>query len=62
LNRPIQGLLLFGALGHNSKAIHRVYARRVQVELPPLSEFERMRNNASGRSRIVEPVIKILNA
>ena len=50
------------ALGHNSKAIHRAYARRAQVELPPLSEFERMRNNASDRSRIVEPVIKILNA
>jgi hypothetical protein len=49
------------ALGHNSKAIHRAYARRAQVELPPLSEFERMRNNASDRSRIVEPVIKILN-
>jgi integrase len=50
------------ALGHNSKAIHRAYARRAQVELPPLSEFERMRNNASDRSRIIEPVIKILNA
>jgi integrase len=25
------------ALGHNSKAIHRAYARRAQVELPPLS-------------------------
>ena len=50
------------ALGHNSKAIHRAYARRAQVELPPLSEFERMRNNASDRARIVEPVIKILNA
>jgi integrase len=50
------------ALGHNSKAIHRAYARRAQVELPPLSEFERMRNQFSDRSRIVEPVIKILNA
>jgi integrase len=50
------------ALGHNSNAIHRAYARRAQVELPPLSEFERMRNNSSDRSRIVEPVIKILNA
>ena len=50
------------ALGHNSKAMHRAYARRAQVELPPLSEFERMRNKASDRSQIVEPVIKILNA
>ena len=37
------------ALGHNSKAIHRAYARRAQVELPPLSEFERMRNNSDRR-------------
>jgi integrase len=50
------------ALGHNSKAMHRAYARRAQVELPPLSEFERMRNQFLDRSRIVEPVIKILNA
>ncbi len=30
-------------LGHNSKAIHRAYARKAQVELPPLSEYERSR-------------------
>ena len=50
------------ALGHNSKAIHRAYARRAQVELPPLSEFERMRNHQTNGARIVEPVIKIANA
>jgi integrase len=49
------------ALGHNSKAIHRAYARRAQVELPPLSEFERMRNNQASGSRIVEPVVKVIN-
>ena len=27
------------ALGHNSKSIHRAYARKAQVELPPLSEY-----------------------
>lgn len=29
------------ALGHNSKAVHRAYARKAQVTLPPLEEFER---------------------
>jgi integrase len=28
------------ALGHNSKAIHRAYARKAQVVLPPLEEYE----------------------
>jgi integrase len=45
------------ALGHNSKAIHRASARRAQVELPPLSEFERMRTQFAEMSRTVEPVM-----
>ena len=32
------------ALGHNSKAVHRAYARKAQVTLPPLEEYERMQN------------------
>jgi len=28
------------ALGHNSKAVHRAYAKNAQVTLPPLEEFE----------------------
>lgn len=28
------------ALGHNSKAVHRAYARRAEVTLPPLEEYE----------------------
>jgi integrase len=28
-------------LGHNSKAIHRAYARKAQVQLPSLEEYER---------------------
>jgi integrase len=28
------------ALGHNSKAVHRAYAKRAQVTLPPLEEYE----------------------
>ena len=29
------------ALGHNSKAVHRAYAKRAQVTLPSLEDFER---------------------
>ena len=29
------------ALGHNSKAVHRAYAKRAQVTLPPLEDYER---------------------
>ena len=28
------------ALGHNSKAVHRAYARKAQVIVPPLSAYE----------------------
>lgn len=31
------------ALGHNSKAVHRAYARKAQVILPPLEDYERQR-------------------
>ena len=30
------------ALGHNSQAVHRAYARKAQVQLPPLEEYEKM--------------------
>jgi hypothetical protein len=29
------------ALGHNSQAIHRAYAKKAQVILPPLEEYEK---------------------
>lgn len=29
------------ALGHSSKAVHRAYAKKAQVKLPPLEEYER---------------------
>ena len=35
------------ALGHNSKAIHRAYARKAQVRLPSLESYERQA--ADGR-------------
>jgi integrase len=31
------------ALGHKSKAVHRAYARKARVELPPLEEYEKLR-------------------
>ena len=35
------------ALGHNSKAIHRAYARKAQVRLPSLESYEKQ--NMEGR-------------
>jgi integrase len=32
------------ALGHNSKAVHRAYAKNAKVTLPPLEEYERQMN------------------
>lgn len=32
------------ALGHNSKAVHRAYARKAQVTVPPLEEYEAKQN------------------
>jgi len=29
------------ALGHNSKAVHRAYAKKAQVQIPSLEEYER---------------------
>ena len=29
------------ALGHSSKAVHRAYAKKAHVKLPPLEEYER---------------------
>ena len=42
---------------NNSKAIHRTYACRAQMELPPLSEFEQMRTKFSEMSKTVQPVM-----
>ena len=30
-----------GALGHNSAAVHRAYAKKAKVKLPSLEEYER---------------------
>lgn len=29
------------ALGHNSKAVHRAYAKRAQVKIPSLEDYKR---------------------
>jgi len=34
------------ALGHNSKAVHRAYARKAQVKLPSLEGYERRSREA----------------
>ena len=34
------------ALGHNSKAVHRAYAKNAKVKVPSLEEYER--NSAGG--------------
>jgi len=33
------------ALGHSSKAMHRAYAKKAQVTLPPLENYEQQRSN-----------------
>ena len=38
------------ALGHNSKAVHRAYARHAEFTLPSLDDFERI----ASEQRIVE--------
>ena len=38
------------ALGHNSKAVHRAYARKAQVRLPSLESYERQ----AAESRIIQ--------
>jgi integrase len=40
------------ALGHNSKAVHRAYARNARVELPSLAEYEHQgREPGDGRGK-----------
>jgi integrase len=51
------------ALGHNSKSVHRAYARKAQVELPPLSEYEHQRAKFIEReTRIAEPLARVVTA
>jgi integrase len=36
------------ALGHSSKAVHRAYAKKAQVVLPPLENYEAPKGNVSA--------------
>jgi integrase len=49
------------ALGHNSKAVHRAYARKAQVELPSLGEYERQRARFA-QGKLGEPVVQAVIA
>ena len=50
------------ALGHNSKAVHRAYARKAKVELPPLGEYEKQRAQFAEAAKSIEPVARAVNA
>ena len=43
------------ALGHNSKAVHRAYAKRASVKIPSLDDFERQ---APGPKLIPFPAVE----
>ena len=49
------------ALGHNSKAVHRAYARKARVELPSLGEYEKHRA-MFAEGKLTEPVVQAVNA
>ena len=49
------------ALGHNSKAVHRAYARKAKVELPCLSEYEKQRA-AFAEGKSVEPKLRAVSS
>ena len=36
------------ALGHNSKAVHRAYAKRALVKIPSLEEYEKRNSPAAS--------------
>ena len=41
------------ALGHNSQAVHRAYAKNAQVKLPALEDYEQ-----AHRKDIISPSMK----
>ncbi len=46
------------ALGHNSKAVHRAYAKKAQVTLPPLEEYEQKIVHLANATRLDEQVVR----
>jgi integrase len=47
------------ALGHNSKAVHRAYARNAKMELPSLGEYERQQAKTPHKQRIKDGEIAV---
>jgi hypothetical protein len=45
------------ALGHNSKAVHRAYARKAQVLIPSLDEYERKMETPTFDVVVLMPVV-----
>ena len=41
MDSSVFGVLGQEALGHNSKAVHRAYAKRALVKIPSLEEYEK---------------------
>ena len=49
-------------LGHNSKAMTRAYSRKAEVEMPSLSEYERMRPKFAEISKTVDREAAVFGA
>jgi len=47
------------ALGHSSKAVHRAYARKAQVLLPPLEDYERRAKAGTVVPMRSEPAVNV---
>jgi integrase len=43
------------ALGHSSKAVHRAYAKKAQVVLPPLEDYEKHTSQPAPIIRVIMP-------
>ena len=50
------------ALGHNSTAVHRAYARKAKVELPPLEDYERQHPKFTVLPKPTETPAQVVNA
>ena len=46
------------ALGHGSKAVHRAYAKRAKVELPPLEDYEKQQ----AQNKVIHVAFKAVKA
>jgi len=45
------------ALGHNSKAVHRAYARKAQVTIPTLEDHEKKMTGGPGNVVVPLPTV-----